>query len=156
MPILANDQDTDGKGLTLSGIVVFPKHGVLLLSGSTNLGVLGSGSIDFSGATSLVYFPDAHFCGKDIFAYQAQSLSGGVTNTATGYITIQCGVTIGGTQGETSYNSAPNYQTIPVENTITDFICPTIVKVFDEDELRATDIPKNEFADDIKAILMYR
>lgn len=62
----------------------------------------------------------------------------------------------GGTQGEISYSSAPNYPTIPVENTITDFICPTIVKVFDENELRATDIPNNEFADDIKAILMYR
>ncbi|MBP9812218.1 S-layer homology domain-containing protein, partial [Candidatus Gracilibacteria bacterium] len=140
LDILANDQDTDGKGLTISGIVLLPKHGVLSISGST----------------SVVYTPVSDFCGKDIFTYQAQGFSGGVTNTATGYITIRCSLTTGGNQGEISYSSAPNYPTIPVENTITDFICPTIVKVFDENELRATDIPNNEFADDIKAILMYR
>lgn len=36
LDILANDQDTDGKGLTISGIVLFPKHGVLSISGATS------------------------------------------------------------------------------------------------------------------------
>jgi hypothetical protein len=39
---------------------------------------------------------------------------------------------------------------------VTTYVCPQIVQVFKEDQLRANDIPAEGFTDDIKSLLMFR
>lgn len=39
---------------------------------------------------------------------------------------------------------------------ITDYVCPQIVQVFKENKIETKDIPKGEFSDDTKALVMFR
>lgn len=39
---------------------------------------------------------------------------------------------------------------------MTDVVCPKIVQVYSEGELRSRDIPQDGFMDDVKAVIMFR
>ena len=43
-----------------------------------------------------------------------------------------------------------------VENRVTEYICPKIVQVYSEDQLKAGDIPTSLFTDDVKSVIMFR
>ncbi len=39
---------------------------------------------------------------------------------------------------------------------VTTYVCPQIVQMFKESELKASDIPANGFTDDVKSLIMFR
>lgn len=47
-------------------------------------------------------------------------------------------------------------QIFTLENRITDYVCPKIVKVFDTEDIISTDIEKTRFFDDARAVMMFR
>jgi large repetitive protein len=49
-----------------------------------------------------------------------------------------------------------NQSIFEVKNRVTDYICPKIVKVYNLDEILATDIPSAVFTDDVSSVLMFR
>ncbi len=53
-------------------------------------------------------------------------------------------------------NTRDGYPVYNLSQRVTTYICPQIVQMYKEDDLKANDIPVIEFTDDIKAILMFR
>ncbi len=55
---------------------------------------------------------------------------------------------------DTTTKNQKTIYTLPT--TLTDYICPKIVQVYTGSQIQSTDIPENEFSDDIRAMIMFR
>lgn len=63
------------------------------------------------------------------------------------------------TQSLVSYNSVLSdgkTQIFDLKERVTDYVCPHVVQMFTLSEIQATDIPRNFFIDDVKALIMFR
>lgn len=48
------------------------------------------------------------------------------------------------------------YPVYELKNRVTEYVCPRIVKIYDESSLQATDISRTNFSEDIRSVLMFR
>jgi S-layer homology domain len=49
-----------------------------------------------------------------------------------------------------------NQSIFELKNRVTDYICPKIVKVYDERDILASDVPSTQFTEDVKSVIMFR
>ncbi len=62
------------------------------------------------------------------------------------------------TQSLVSYHSqlSDGTKVFDLKERVTNYVCPQVVQMFTLSEIEATDIPRNNFTDDVKSLIMFR